>query len=175
MDYRQVRLPTIIANKINVPNVTVITNSLDIANVCAEKPNVQLFMTGGNFAQDFRAFEGIITVENFRSYYYDVSFIGVSGISVEMGIGTSTQVESAAKQAIIRNSYKSYVVAESQKFNKRSRMTICDFNDVTGIITNDTSLDSLKEYKNLTNLYKLKNQTPSPFYHLGGSSMDIFV
>lgn len=145
-------IASLIAERINAENVSIITNSLDIANICSEMNNIVLFLTGGVFYKNFRAFEGITTIEQFKEYNYDISFIGTNAISIESGISTSTEVESISKRTIIKNSAESYIIAEHQKFNKRSRNKICFFDEIDGIITDDINNQNVINFKKVTKI-----------------------
>ncbi|MFG2967975.1 hypothetical protein ACGFZS_32380 [Streptomyces sp. NPDC048288] len=64
-----------------------------------------------------------------RGMFFDISFIGVSGISTKAGITTFDVREAMKKKIIIANSTRSYVLADSAKFGRSSSYKVTDLKD----------------------------------------------
>ncbi|WP_252131086.1 DeoR/GlpR family DNA-binding transcription regulator [Clostridium caldaquaticum] len=126
-----------IAKSIEAKNITVVTNSIDIASVLSNRDDVELIVTGGILRKNTRAMvghTGEVTLKNFR---VDKAFIGANGISLEEGITTPNFTEAQIKKAMMNVANKVFIVADSSKFNQVSFSVICSIRAVTAIITNN--------------------------------------
>ena len=123
-----------IAKKIRNKNITVITNSLDIAEELSEMDNIELIMTGGTLRGNTRAMVGYLTETTLRNFRADIAFIGANGITLEDGATTPNHVEAMTKRAMISSAHKVYVVSDTSKFGKVSFAVITPILKVTGII-----------------------------------------
>ena len=125
-----------IAKNIKAKNVTVITNSLDIALELSNKEDIELIIAGGTLRKVTRAMVGYLTEATLRNFRVDKAFIGANGISVEEGITTPNFTEAQSKKAMMNVANKVFVVADSSKFNEVSFSVISPIRAVTAIITN---------------------------------------
>lgn len=139
-----------IAKRIAAKNVSIITNSIDIAAVLCHRENVNLLITGGNLRFTTRAMVGHITEEVLKNFRVDKAFIGANGISLESGITTPNLAEAKTKRAMMNVSNKVIIVADSTKFNKVCLSVIAPASEITSIITtNKVDNKLLKEFENL--------------------------
>lgn len=138
-----------IAKNITAKNISVITNSIDIASVISYKEDINLFITGGNLRFTTRAIVGNITESNLKNFRVDKAFIGANGISIRAGITTPNFTEAQTKKAMMSIADNVIIVADSSKFNKVCLSVICSIREVTSIITN-SNLDKeiIKDYEN---------------------------
>lgn len=124
-----------IAKRIRNKKITVITNSLDIAEELSEVENIELIMTGGTLRGNTRAMVGYLTENMLKNFRADIAFIGANGITLKDGATTPNHVEAMTKRAMISSSQKVYVVSDTSKFGKVSFAVISPVLMITGIIT----------------------------------------
>jgi DeoR family fructose operon transcriptional repressor len=137
-----------IAKKITAKNITVITNSIDIAAELSNKENLQLIVTGGSLRFSTRAMVGNTTVNVFKEFKVNKAFIGANGVSLEDGITTPNYIEAQTKRAMMKASNKVIVVADSSKFQDICFSVICQAAEVDSIITSgDISEEVVDKYK----------------------------
>lgn len=137
-----------IARHITSKDITVITNSIDIAYELSQKDNVEVIVAGGNIRKNTRAMVGYITERALNNFRVDKAFIGANGISIDDGITTPNFVEAQTKKAMISVANKVIICADSSKFNKVCFSVICPLRMVSAIITSDDLDESIiKEYK----------------------------
>lgn len=137
-----------IARHLTAKNITVITNSIDIASELSTKDDINLIVAGGSFRLTTRAIVGHITESIFNNFRVDKAFIGANGISVEEGITTPNFTEAQTKKAMMNVANKVIVVADSSKFNQVSFSVICPIRAVTAIITSsDLDKAVIKEFE----------------------------
>lgn len=125
-----------IARLITAKNITVITNSIDVASELSEKEQIELIVTGGTLRTTTRAMVGNITEAALKNFRVDKAFIGVNGISLEEGLTTPNFIEAQTKKAMINAANKVIVVADSTKFNQVCFSVISPIRVVSAIITN---------------------------------------
>ncbi|MBO1264435.1 DeoR/GlpR transcriptional regulator [Proteiniclasticum sp. SCR006] len=124
-----------IAKRIRNKKITVITNSLDIAEELSEVENIELIMTGGTLRGNTRAMVGYLTENTLKNFRADIAFIGANGITGKDGATTPNHVEAMTKRAMIASANRVYLVADTSKFGNVSFAVITPVNQITGIIT----------------------------------------
>lgn len=124
-----------IAKNITARNVTVITNSIDIAEELSNNKDLEIVVTGGTLRFKTRAMVGHICEKTFSYFRVDKAFIGANGISSVEGITTPNFTEAQTKKAMISAANKVIVVADSSKIQNVCLSVICPISGVTSIIT----------------------------------------
>ena len=120
------------------PNLTVITNSLSVADVLhAEKrPDLTVILSGG-VPTPSDALVGPVAVTALRSLHVDVLFMGVHGMSEDMGFTTPNLLEAETDEALIRSAEKLVVLADHTKWGVRGLVSIAGLSDADLLITDD--------------------------------------
>lgn len=137
-----------IAKNITAKNLTVVTNSLDIAYELSNKKDIDVIVTGGNLRWETRAFVGPLTDMALKNIRVDKAFIGANGISLKLGITTPNIIEANTKKTIISVSQEVIVVCDHSKFNSVFFAKIADINDVDIIVTdNGIDKETLDQYE----------------------------
>ncbi len=133
---------------LTVENVKIVTNSLDVLNQVSNSKNYDISVLGGDYFHSARTIEGPITEKQIRQMHFDKSFLGVNGISLNLGLSNGSPIEASSKKAMIECSTKAYCLSESSKFDKASFYKIANFEKITAIITDQDLNDSLyNKYK----------------------------
>jgi Transcriptional regulators of sugar metabolism len=139
-----------IAKHIKAKDITVITNSIDIAAELSSKEGMELIVTGGSLRSNTRAMVGHIPESILKNFRVDKAFIGANGISIQEGITTPNFMEAQTKKTMIAVANKVIVVSDSSKFNKVSFSIVCPIEKVTAIVTSSCIDEStVKEYMTL--------------------------
>jgi DeoR family fructose operon transcriptional repressor len=119
--------------------LTVVTNSVPTAIVCAAKPSLDVVVVGGDLKSDTMALVGDDAVSGLSRICADVAIVGTDGYSAERGLTCHARDESATKQAMIRTARRAIAVADSSKFGNDYLTVFSDFGDLALLIT-DTGL-----------------------------------
>ena len=139
-----------IAKYIEAKNITIITNSIALANELSNREDIQLINTGGIIRSNTKAQVGSIAEKTIRQFRVDKTFIGANGVSLKSGITTPTLQEAEVKQAMIDVANKVYLLVDESKFEQVYFSWICDMEDMDYIITNrERPEDEMVQYKNL--------------------------
>lgn len=115
-------------------NVTIITNSLKIANEFEHSKNVELICLGGNFRKSTSSFVGYMTTENLERFSADKAFISCSSIGPDFSVTDNHELEAAVRRNMLKNSVKKYLAVDYTKFDSPSANRICNLSDFDAII-----------------------------------------
>ncbi|MEP7193342.1 MAG: DeoR/GlpR family DNA-binding transcription regulator [Actinomycetota bacterium] len=117
--------------------LTIVTNSLTVATVVAQHPNLSLYLLGGRVRGRTLAAVGTWLTHALQDVFVDVAFIGTNGLSPERGLTTPDQSEAAAKRAMITAARRSVVLADHTKIGVDHFSRFADLSDIAAIITDD--------------------------------------
>lgn len=121
--------------KKNFQRLTILTNSIKIANELADMDKYTIILTGGILKNDEYSLVGDIALDNIGKFNIDCSFISVSGISLNNGFTDWRMDEIQIQRKMMEISKQTMVLADSSKFGEVSLLKICDVNQVDAIIT----------------------------------------
>lgn len=134
---------------IGIDQLTVVTNSLDIAYSIQLASSSTMIVTGGVRRDGFSVLTGNIAEELTRGLCVDISFLGTDAIDVESGLYNSNVSEIVMKRNILRSGRKKVLLADHSKFETKALTKVCEVHDLDVVIT-DTGIKekyskSLKE------------------------------
>lgn len=115
--------------------ITVISNSLDIANVLKDHKSIKLIIIGGNFRNVTHSFIGVNAQAVISRYLIDKAFISSSGISLHIGPTDYSEEESLIRKQFLQQSEQNFLVVDHTKFDFRTIHLIDDFSHISTIIT----------------------------------------
>ncbi len=125
-----------IANAIkDIPNLTIVTNDIEIANVLL-KSLANLIICGGVIQKSTGSMVGSLAIQMVASLRMDIAFMGAQSIDDSFNVLTPTMDKAVMKQTICDNSKEKYLVVDSSKFGRQALIKINNLSDYTGVITN---------------------------------------
>ncbi len=122
-----------IAKALGDSPITVVTNSLDIAQLLEGKQNIEVIVLGGTMRWHTRALVGSLTNSILRRLTVDIAFIGANAIS-EKGFSTPNLIEAETKSHMIRSAKRPYIVSDASKIGESSFVQFADFSELAGLI-----------------------------------------
>lgn len=125
----------IVKNLSNINNLTVITNSLNIAGQLVDFKDVKVIVLGGNLRRKSLSLIGPIAENSIKNYYCDKVFLGVDGIDTNYGISTPNSEEAYLNNIMINISREVIVVTDSSKFLRKSFAFIAPLSKIDTIVT----------------------------------------
>ena len=124
-----------IARAIRDMRLTVLTNSLLIADVLSHSESIRLQVIGGVLQPQSMSFLGEAALAALAPYYVDSAFVSCRSVSLDRGITDSNEQSAAFRSDAIRRAGRVYLVADHTKFGQTSFVQICGFDALAGIVT----------------------------------------
>jgi DeoR/GlpR family transcriptional regulator of sugar metabolism len=126
--------------------ITVVTNSIVIAEYLRKLKNVRVIVTGGEMDETGKCLD-ILTIEAIRRMRFDKCFITSTSISAEFGLSIKSSDYVEFTNAIINSSKKSFGLYTTEKIGYESIISICPANKLDVLITNwNAPHDELKKF-----------------------------
>lgn len=131
-----------VAEALKGRKVSVVTNSLLAMEALQDDPNVDLFALGGQFRNNSKGFIGNTTINAMQRINADILFLGCTSYDDNM-IYSSNIVEAETKEAMMKTTGKIVLLADSEKYGRRSYTNLTDWSNIDVFIT-DKIEESLK-------------------------------
>jgi len=130
----------------NKNNLTVVTNSLDIAQELYQAEGIDLIMTGGNLRKGIHALMGPLAEVTLSQMRIDKAFMGVSALDIDYGMTTANVEEAQTRKKIIEASNKIIAVTDHSKFGRQNFIFVTPIEKIDVIVTDKgVSLQIKKE------------------------------
>ncbi|OAT86765.1 DeoR/GlpR family DNA-binding transcription regulator [Desulfotomaculum copahuensis] len=133
-----------VARALKKPCVT-ITNSLPISTVLLNRPELTLFVTGGEARGTTYALVGPMAKAAFADFNADKLFLAATGVSIERGLSTGNMLESEVKQAMIAAAGQVILVSHSEKFGRVYYHTFAQWDKVDILVTDSRLPDHTRQ------------------------------
>ncbi|WP_051831855.1 DeoR/GlpR family DNA-binding transcription regulator [Streptomyces violens] len=127
------------------PHLTIVTNSLNIANELAVRPQIKIVLTGG-VAQS-RSFElvGPFSELVLQQISVDIAFIGANGMDPQMGATVHDESEARVNRLMAERSRRAVIVADSSKIGTRCFARVGDADVFDTFITDNRVEESARK------------------------------
>ncbi|SMG49405.1 DeoR/GlpR family DNA-binding transcription regulator [Cedecea neteri] len=113
----------------------IFTDSLPVASVLLQSDN-QVFLFGGELRKKSSSVFGGWAVSMIQDVKVDMCFLGTDGFSNLSGPSTPSSSDAFVDKTIIAHAEKKYILGDHTKFQRSSLFKICDWADITALITN---------------------------------------
>ncbi|MEU6980689.1 MULTISPECIES: DeoR/GlpR family DNA-binding transcription regulator [unclassified Streptomyces] len=130
---------------LDVPDLTVVTNSVRVADVFYEaqhsgsggeaRPGAATVVLTGGVRTPSDALVGPVADQAIRSLHFDALFLGVHGISVEAGLSTPNLAEAETNRRLVRSARRVVVVADHTKWGTVGLSSFATLDEVDTLVT----------------------------------------
>lgn len=117
-------------------NITVITNSLEIAYVLSSSDSVNVICAGGILSSKHQAFMDDTAQSCLERFYADKCFVSCTGISLDHGLTDSTPAQGKMRQIMLKHAQKRICIADDTKIGKITLSKIAPLSDIDCLVTN---------------------------------------
>ncbi|WP_284646360.1 DeoR/GlpR family DNA-binding transcription regulator [Paenibacillus silviterrae] len=121
--------------------LTVVTNSIMVAQELSSHTGIELVLTGGTFRHETLAMVGPLTERALGSVYVDKAFLAINGVDSSVGLTTPNLLEASAKKSMIRSAKQVILLADHSKFGKVSFAKVAELSEIDQILTDDGITD----------------------------------
>lgn len=130
---------------LKIPQVTVVTNSLAIADLFedaddAAREGTEVVLTGG-VRTPGRALVGPVAVRSLSYLHFDMTFLSVHGVHPEAGLTTPNILEAETSRALAASGNQTVALADHTKWPAVSLTTVIDLQEVDLLITDSGMSD----------------------------------
>lgn len=133
---------TEIARLLPQKDLTVVTNSLPIAQELMHGTELEVILTGGSIRRYAEALVGPAAEASLAQLFINLAFVGITGMDPEGGLTVYSETEAKVLQAVLRASRKAILVADSTKWGRVMGPRVAALEMVHGLIT-DTALPEI--------------------------------
>ena len=120
---------------IDTPNLMVVTNNLNVAQIMASHPTAEVILTGGRLRRADGGLTGDMAVETIRQFKVDVAVIGGSALDEEGDILDFDPDEVRVSRAILSQARAAILVADHGKLARAAPVRIANLRDLDRWIT----------------------------------------
>lgn len=131
-----------------VDNLTVITNSTDIAKVLAVNNSSRVFLLGGKFTHDNCETTGPMVISQIGQFRADYAVITIGGLDKNAGITDFNHDEAMVARAMLKQAKKRMILVDSSKYHQIAPFEVAALNEIDYVISDcspDDDLLSLSE------------------------------
>lgn len=131
-------------------NLTVITNSPDIAYELNENQTFSVLITGGNLRKHNNSLVGYPCIEFLNAFNLDKALINIDGLSIKDGVTEYNQDERAVIRKLLSISHTKMILTESSVFGIVALNRVCQAEEIDYIFT-DWAIQQreIKEWSNI--------------------------
>ncbi|OSA96824.1 UNVERIFIED_ORG: DNA-binding protein [Clostridium botulinum] len=133
-------------------NITLFTNSINVILKAIPHDNIDIICLSGRFNRTTFSFTGLTSSDVLSTYNINKSFMACTGISLENGLTHTSPNEFKIKKVAVSKSHKTFLLADSSKFNIVSLMTFCDVKNLDYLITDKCPSAKYIDYFNNYNV-----------------------
>lgn len=138
------------AEYLQADNCTVITNSINQADILSNKTGVNIHLLGGQLNQEQRFLYGPSVLSMLSNYYVDKAFIGTCGLT-EDGAMVAFEEDGVIMKKMIEQADQVILLVDSSKFGKKGFFKFADLSQIDIIITdrlpNKELMEGLNQYE----------------------------
>lgn len=125
--------------------LTVITNSPDVASVLNENKTSSVYLTSGYLRKHNRSLVGSMCSETLGNFKVDKAIVSIDGISIQDGVTEYNTEEASVLKKMIEIGHTRIVLCEFNKFSEVAFNKVCDAEQLDYVFT-DWNISS-KEVK----------------------------
>jgi DeoR/GlpR family transcriptional regulator of sugar metabolism len=117
----------------DVGELRIVTNNLRAASLLASSPHA-VYLPGGRVRGKELSVYGSVTAEQIRSYWFDIAFIGVSGVT-EVGLFDYSPEDTEIKRIYMERAKRVVVLCDGQKFGHHSMVQVGSLGAIHTLVT----------------------------------------
>ncbi|WP_121630978.1 DeoR/GlpR family DNA-binding transcription regulator [Tropicibacter alexandrii] len=116
-------------------NLMVVTNNMNVANILAGNSNCEIIVTGGQLRRADGGLVGNLAAGTIRQFKFDLAVIGCSALDRDGDLLDFDIQEVSVSQAILRQSRKTFLVADQTKLSRSAPARIASLAEIDTFFT----------------------------------------
>lgn len=122
------------------PLLTIVTNSLTIAELAHTHPALRVVVTGGLLRPQSLELVGTLAERTFGALNVGTAILGADGIAASAGVTTYDEIEARTNRAMVSSAERTIVVADGSKVGRLTLAQMVSLEEVDTLVT-DASAD----------------------------------
>jgi DeoR family transcriptional regulator of aga operon len=124
-------------------NITVVTNTINIAMELSMRKDVKVFVTGGHLHGDWFSLVGPSAVRSLENMLIQTIFVGADGFDAEWGTSCSRSEEAELNGMMVKQSRRRIAVVDHTKLGVVGNWRICETKAVDVLVTDSGATDAM--------------------------------
>jgi DeoR family transcriptional regulator of aga operon len=120
--------------------LTIVTNSLTIAQLVTIHPQLKVVMTGGILRPESLELVGVLAENTFNAINLGTAIVGTDGMTAAGGVTTHDETEARTNNAMVTHAQRVIVVADGSKIGRLALAQVAKIEQVDLLVT-DSSAD----------------------------------
>ncbi|MGH3628566.1 MAG: DeoR/GlpR family DNA-binding transcription regulator [Sciscionella sp.] len=121
------------------PDLTLVTNAVNIAMEALVRPNIKVVLTGGVARAQSYELVGGLARPALRALSLDVAVLGVGAINTTDGASTDNEEEASINALMAQRAERVMVVADAGKLHQRALARICGLDQIWTLVTDQSA------------------------------------
>lgn len=122
-----------IANKLASRYITVLTNSIGVAEAIADMPTIEHILLGGRLRRVSGSLVGAFTLDAINHFTVNIAFLSASGFS-QSGVTVADVEEAKLKAAIIEQARRTILAIDHSKVGATHFARVCDLEAIDTLV-----------------------------------------
>ncbi|MBF9058022.1 DeoR family transcriptional regulator [Rhodobacterales bacterium HKCCSP123] len=130
---------------VDTPNLMVVTNNLNVAQIMGTHPTAEVILTGGRLRRADGGLTGDMAVETIRQFKVDIAVIGASALDGEGDLLDFDPDEVRVSRAILSQARTAMLVADQGKLSRAAPVRIGSLRDLDRWVTDAAPPPALRQ------------------------------
>ena len=126
-------------------NITVVTNTVNVAMELSKRKDVYVFVTGGHLHGEWFSLVGSAALKSLENMLINTMFIGADGMDANWGASCFNADEAELNSTMMRLSRRRVAVVDSEKLGVVANWRICKASELNILVTDTNAADSAIE------------------------------
>jgi DeoR/GlpR family transcriptional regulator of sugar metabolism len=128
-----------------IDRLTVITNSLRVAQVVGRAAGAKVYLLGGSFSGDNAETAGAMVIEQIARFRADRAILTVAALDTDAGAMDSDFDEAQVARAMMAHAHQTVVLAHGSKLGRRAAFQICRLDEVDMLVCDQSPDNRFKQ------------------------------
>jgi len=124
-------------------NITVVTNTANIAMELSMRKDVNVFVTGGHLHGEWFSLVGPTAVRSLENMLIHTMFLGADGVDPKWGVSCFSSDEAELNAAMVRLARRHIAVVDHTKLSVVANYRICEVGILTTLVTDTGATDEM--------------------------------
>lgn len=124
-------------------NITVVTNTANIAMELSKRKDIKVFVTGGHLHGDWFSLVGPTAIRSLENILIQTIFVGADGFDAKWGVSCQSTDEAELNGAMVRKARRRIAVADHTKLGLVAQWRICEPKEIHILVTDAGATDAM--------------------------------